>query len=328
MSNQVNKALADSAKKVVKAVADDGAKAVKDFYHSTANNLKKVATNTAETDAKHSEELLKIHPREPSRDELRKALDEDGAKPVYLLGDRGKVQKLTSKGPVDLTEEDRKLLGAPLKLAGANKDTLPQRPKNPHNPYAWPESTPEEKAARPRKKSTEVPVNGDELSRATSLARHEAVSKREAGSYGNYGPRSKGVKGGEQVFRSNNYAAVRVAYHDGEKEREFILVGRSSNPVHSEKVLGIPFLENGTAHHIKDLYTERAPCSESSDCSAWVQKFMPHVNVTHSIEYGPGDDSVARGNREMEDRLNRMLPGLRHPSRSPWTNFKGLHPSH
>lgn len=35
--------------------------------------------------------------------------------------------------------------------------------------------------------------------------------------------------------------------------------------------------------------------------------------------------AVERGNRDIEDRLNRMYPGKRPEKRSPWTNFQGLH---
>jgi hypothetical protein len=313
VTNQIVKALEHGAQKLGKTLGEDAGNAVKDLYQSTGKNLEKVAENTVEADTKHAAEFHRIHRREPSRDELREQL---GDKPVYLLGDKGKIQRLTPKGPADLTDADRELLGVPLKLNGANKDTVPRRPRNPDNPYAWGESTPEEKAARPRKTSTEVPFYEDDLSRATALARHEQ------GSYGNYTPHKQT---GEPVFSSNNYAAVRVRYDHEGGEREFIMVGRSNNPIHSEKVLGIPFLENGTGDHVKDLYTERAPCSNSSDCSAWVQEWMPHANVTHSVEYGPSPESVERGNREIEDRLNRMYPGERPEKRSPWTNFQGLH---
>ncbi|MGX4733536.1 nucleic acid/nucleotide deaminase domain-containing protein [Kitasatospora griseola] len=313
MTNSIVKALEHGAEKLGKVLGKEAGKAVKDFYHSAGNGLEKVAKNTVEADAKHAAELYRIHRRQPGRDELRAGL---GEKPVYLLGDRGKIQRLTKNGPADITDADRDLLGVPLKLTGAKKDTVPRRPKNPDNPYSWGPSTPEERAARPRKPSSEVPFDEDELSRATALARHEQAS------YGNYTPdKATGVP----TFSSNNYAAMRVEYeHSDGNKREFILVGRSNNPVHSEKVLGIPFLENGGGQHVKDLYTERAPCSENSDCAAWVEKWLPHVNVTHSVEYGPDPASVARGNREMEDRLNRMYPGVRPESRSPWKNFKGF----
>ncbi|MDH6123661.1 DUF6531 domain-containing protein [Kitasatospora sp. GP82] len=60
MSNQIVKALEHAAQKIGGTLAKDAGKAVKDFYHSAGNNLKKVAENTAEADAKHAAELRRI----------------------------------------------------------------------------------------------------------------------------------------------------------------------------------------------------------------------------------------------------------------------------
>ncbi|MCC9312497.1 hypothetical protein LN042_36520, partial [Kitasatospora sp. RB6PN24] len=60
MTNQIVKALEDAAKKLGTALAKDAGKAVQDFYHSAGQKLKTVAKNTAETDAKHAEDLNKI----------------------------------------------------------------------------------------------------------------------------------------------------------------------------------------------------------------------------------------------------------------------------
>jgi hypothetical protein len=311
IANAVNSALDTALEGIEKGVK----KAAKHVGEDMKSGVGKMRDNHRDNDEKIAHNLHKIQRREPTRDELRQQL---GETPVYLLNDRGKMQRLTRNGPADLTDSDRELLGIPLKLTGSNKDRLPPRPRNPNNPYAWdPKDTPEQRKERPRKQSTKVPFYEDELSRATALARHEQNS------YGNY---EVNKETRQPKFTSNNYAAARVEYgHEGE-HREFILVGRSRNPVHSEKVLGVPFLENGTGRHVKDLYTEREPCSESSDCAAWIQKYMPHVNVTHSVDFGPG--TMESGNREMEDRLNRMYPGERPAKRSPWTNFQGLHPQH
>ncbi|GGS72951.1 WXG100-like domain-containing protein [Streptomyces griseoviridis] len=310
IANAVNSALDTAMDGIEQGVK----KAVQHVGKDMKNGVGTMRDNHRDNDESIAQNLHKIHKREPTRDELRAQLSE---KPVYLLGDKGKIQRLTGNGPADLTDKDRELLGIPLKLTGKTQDTLPRRPTGKNNPYSWGESTKEERDSRPRKSSTRVPFYEDELSRATALARHEQ------GSYGNYSEQSGS---NELKFTSNNYAAARVEYdHDGDR-REFILVGRSNNPVHSEKVLGVPFLQNDTGHHVKDLYTEREPCSASSDCAAWIEKYMPHVNVTHSVDFGPG--TMESGNREMEDRLNRMMPGGRPDKRSPWTNFTGLHPQH
>ncbi|MDH6580654.1 DUF6531 domain-containing protein [Kitasatospora sp. MAP5-34] len=60
MSNQIVRALEHGAQKLEKTLVQDAGAAVKDFYHSAGNNLKKVAENTAEADAKHAAEFKKI----------------------------------------------------------------------------------------------------------------------------------------------------------------------------------------------------------------------------------------------------------------------------
>ncbi|MBO0513332.1 DUF6531 domain-containing protein, partial [Streptomyces beijiangensis] len=60
MSNPIVKALEHGAAKLGKTVGEDAGKAVKDLYHSAGDKLKKVAKDTAETDAKHARELDKI----------------------------------------------------------------------------------------------------------------------------------------------------------------------------------------------------------------------------------------------------------------------------
>ncbi|MFF4653793.1 DUF6531 domain-containing protein [Streptomyces sp. NPDC001380] len=60
MSNRIVKALEHGAQKVGRTLAEDAGKAVKDLYRSAGDNLKKVAHNTRQTDAKHADELKKI----------------------------------------------------------------------------------------------------------------------------------------------------------------------------------------------------------------------------------------------------------------------------
>jgi RHS repeat-associated protein len=60
MSNPIVEALEHGAAKLGKALGEDAGKAVKDLYHSAGHKLKKVAKDTAETDAKHARELDKI----------------------------------------------------------------------------------------------------------------------------------------------------------------------------------------------------------------------------------------------------------------------------
>ncbi|MFB7667112.1 DUF6531 domain-containing protein [Kitasatospora sp. NPDC056138] len=60
MTNQVTKALEHGAEKLGKTLGEDAGQAVKKLYSSAGNNLRKVAKNTAETDAHHAGELKKI----------------------------------------------------------------------------------------------------------------------------------------------------------------------------------------------------------------------------------------------------------------------------
>ncbi|GAA0691864.1 hypothetical protein GCM10010193_53030 [Kitasatospora atroaurantiaca] len=60
MSNQIVKALEHGAQKLGKTLADDAGKALKNFYRKAGDNLKKVAHNTREADAKHAADLKKI----------------------------------------------------------------------------------------------------------------------------------------------------------------------------------------------------------------------------------------------------------------------------
>ncbi|MFJ5230138.1 polymorphic toxin type 30 domain-containing protein [Kitasatospora sp. NPDC088391] len=60
MSNQIVKALEHGAQKLGKTLAEDAGKALKNFYRKAGDNLKKVAHNTREIEAKHTKDLKKI----------------------------------------------------------------------------------------------------------------------------------------------------------------------------------------------------------------------------------------------------------------------------
>ncbi|MFF2630905.1 DUF6531 domain-containing protein [Kitasatospora griseola] len=60
MSNQIVKALEHGAQKLGKTLAEDAGKALKNFYRHAGDNLKKVARNTREIEAKHAKDLEKI----------------------------------------------------------------------------------------------------------------------------------------------------------------------------------------------------------------------------------------------------------------------------
>ncbi|WBP87764.1 RHS repeat-associated core domain-containing protein [Kitasatospora cathayae] len=60
MSNPIVKALQHSAQKLGKALADDAGKAMKGFYRKTGTNLKQVAHNTRQAEARHAAEMDKL----------------------------------------------------------------------------------------------------------------------------------------------------------------------------------------------------------------------------------------------------------------------------
>ncbi|RKE18249.1 RHS repeat-associated core domain-containing protein [Streptomyces sp. TLI_171] len=60
MSNQIVRALEHGAQKLGKTLAEDAGKALKSFYRKAGDNLKKVAHNTREIEAKHAKDLKRI----------------------------------------------------------------------------------------------------------------------------------------------------------------------------------------------------------------------------------------------------------------------------
>jgi hypothetical protein len=204
---------------------------------------------------------------------------------VYHVDDKGKVTRLTSSGHQDLTDRDRERL-TPLNLQ--SDDNVGRRVAG---DYRLPDA-----ADRKRKSSQQVPFGSTDLSQATRMARDANKD---------YGQTRKGK------FSSRNYAAARYGEQGG--ENEFVLVGRSKWPSsHSERQVGIPFLNNGTEKGMTELYTEREPCTTgpgAKDCSAWISEHLPDgVKVSHTVEYGHTTDSKQKGNDDMERYLNGINP--------------------
>ncbi|MGG2459807.1 nucleic acid/nucleotide deaminase domain-containing protein [Streptomyces sp. RGM 3693] len=214
----------------------------------------------------------------------------NGEAPTYHVSDKGKVTRLSSAGHEDLTDKDRSRL-TPIGLL--SDDHVPRREAS---KYPLPPA-----GERKRKPSKQVDFGSTDLSRATELARH---SNTGPGSKpGDYGRTTKGK------FSSRNYAAAR--YGQPGSEDEFILVGRSKWPgMHSERQVGIPFLDSGKSNGMSELYTEREPCTTgpgTRDCSAWMSKHLPDdVKVSHTVEYGETAESKKKGNDEMEQHLKKI----------------------
>jgi nucleic acid/nucleotide deaminase of polymorphic system toxin len=206
--------------------------------------------------------------------------------PVYHLDDKGKVTRISPAGHHDLTDDDRTRLTS-LNLQG---DSVPERRAG---------NYPLPKGRRESKPSQQVAFGSTDLSQATKLARQ---------ANNDYGRTSKGK------FSSRNYAAGR--YGKQGDDDEFIIVGRSKWPAsHSERQVGIPFLNAGTKDRLTELYTEREPCTTgkgAQNCSAWMSEYLPKdVRVSHTVEYGDTPDSKQKGNDAMEKYLNGMNPKKR-----------------
>jgi hypothetical protein len=273
---QLNEAFSEVAQKTEQAVAKDFTGAYQKILKETEEKTAQVAENAAKTEEGHVRTL----------EELRGRVGESET-PVYRMRDDRVIERLSPEGPKALTQEDRDRLG--LKLD--SQDRVPKRPTGKKSPYNLPDKPKDE--PRPRTESTPVPLGSTDLAEATQLARHED------GSYGNYTK--------EKGFQSNNYAAVR--YGKKGDPNGFILVGRSRNPVHSERILGIPFRQSGREGGLTELYTEREPCTTGPNCSAWMDHHLPSgVAVSHSVEYGTDPSSQAAGNAAMENYLNRLWP--------------------
>ncbi|WP_152626455.1 nucleic acid/nucleotide deaminase domain-containing protein [Streptacidiphilus carbonis] len=283
MSGEMGQVLKNAAVKVGKGLTEDFTKAYHGILKDTEEKTGQVAKNVAETEAEHAAKLAALN---KARADLHGTI---GETPVYRLNDDLSVDRLTTQGPVRLTDEERAKL--PLGLDGDDK--VPQRPVGKDSPYNLPAI--EEGEARPRVHSDQVAPGSTDLAAATQLARHES------GDYGTY----RGKK-----FTSKNYAAVR--YGEPGADGGFILVGRSKYPTHSERALGIPFLQQGTSKGVTELYTERAPCTNSVNCSAWMSEYMPSgMKVSHSFEYGSTEGSRTAGNEAMRNYLDGLVPGGR-----------------
>jgi len=241
---------------------------------SMTSGLKKMAKNHQDNDDDTALSLSQLQKKGTGKDT-----------PIYLMSDKGELSRLKPDGGRDkLTDADRDRIG--LNIDG---DLVGRPEKGEANLKLKGKERP-----RPLSDSERVDLGSTELSRAVQLARHSD------GSYGNH----KKVKDGPDVFESNNYASGRFD-HKGDGNG-FIVVSRSSGFRHSERMLGFPVLRDGAGDRLKELYTERAPCSSPPNCSAWMQERLPHVDVTHSVEYGNTKEARALGNADMMNYLDRL----------------------
>lgn len=259
---------------------------VDELMEGIGKGVKRSAAHLDESMTSGLSKMAKRH--KATDDDIATELQGISKKHVYHVDDQGKVTRLTSTGHQDLTAEDRARL-TPLNLQGDNVG------RRVAADYRLPDPP-----DRKRKSSTQVGFGSTDLSQATRLARDANKD---------YGQTRKGK------FSSRNYAAAR--YGESGSQNEFILVGRSKWPAsHSERQVGIPFLNNGTEKGMSELYTEREPCTTgpgAKDCSAWISEHLPEsVRVSHTVEYGHTAESKQKGNEEMERYLNGINPKKRH----------------
>lgn len=286
MTNKVTQALGDGAKKLAQGLGQDFKKAGKRLYSDTSEKLHKVGDNHRRNDDDVHDLFDGMH--------KRRKVDNEGT-PIYHLDDEGNISRLRHNPDASASEgryAKEKLSDEDIELLGLKPESR-GRPQEGERHALLKNKA--EGATKPREKvsSTRIDPGSSDLARATQLAHH-------ADNY--YG------KGGA----GRNYAAAHVKGANGKSD--FILVGRSHPGdgdegivgAHSERMLGTPFLRQGEGERIRSLYTEREPCSTSKNCSAWMGERLPHVQVTHSFEYGSTKESRAAGNAEVVNYLKEL----------------------
>ncbi|GAA2739853.1 RHS repeat-associated core domain-containing protein [Kitasatospora cinereorecta] len=116
MSNQIVKALEHGAQKLGKTLAEDAGKALRNFYRKAGDNLKTVAKNTREIEAKHARDLEKIlkghDPKVPHPRGSRGPGGRGGSHPKR--GGRDQVRSPRTEGR---PHETRKCPGEPVDIA-------------------------------------------------------------------------------------------------------------------------------------------------------------------------------------------------------------------
>ncbi|MBM9510229.1 nucleic acid/nucleotide deaminase domain-containing protein [Actinacidiphila acididurans] len=288
MTNRIVQALEHGAGKLAKTLGEDSGKAIKDFYHDTGKRLRQDADDHLANDKAIADDMERIAKRHKG---------ETDETPVYHLDDDGNITRLrhdpTAANPADryrheaLTQDDHDRLGLDSTSIGG--------PREGERLALLKDAKEGRSKPRPTASSQRIPAGSTDLAQATQLARHADNS---------YGTHKK------DTFTSNNYAAARVTGANG--NGDFILVGRSHRPdgvrtgAHSERMIGIPFLRQGEGSRIQDLYTEREPCSMAPNCSSWVAERLPHVQVSHTVEYGDTSASRDAGNQALQTYLDGL----------------------
>lgn len=280
MTNKILGALEHAGGKLLKALGQDTGKAVSGLYKDTGKRVHTVVDHHVKTDTKIGTDFEKLELHRPV-----------GDTPIYHVADDGTITRLQHNPDetdpakryrhLPLTQDDNLRLG----LDPAHRG----RPVEGEQLAKLKDDDEGRTRPRPTTASTEVPLGSTELARATQIARHA--------------DNSYGTHNSNGTFTSNNYAAARIT---GANNRgDFILVGRSNGFRHSERMIGTPFLRQGDESRIRELYSERQPCGIPPNCSSWMAERLPHVEVTHSVEFGD-KPSRLRGNAAMEKYLGLL----------------------
>ncbi|GAA2349506.1 hypothetical protein OKJ48_02740 [Streptomyces kunmingensis] len=112
---------------------------------------------------------------------------------------------------------------------------------------------------------------------------------------------------GHDYYEGKNYAAGR--YIDPKSGHESILIGRSSDTGHSERMIGHPLLHRGVQGNLSELFTERSPCQKNPRCNIWLEHFFksdnPDLSVTHAATYDQSDKKT------QNDEFWKYLDGVK-----------------
>ncbi|MEU2441339.1 nucleic acid/nucleotide deaminase domain-containing protein [Streptomyces rubradiris] len=214
----------------------------------------------------------------------------DGDTPMVLLNADGTVERLHADGkkPTRINGDEKDI---PDLVADDGRVWRYRKTDPDKNPFPLSPSPDNPKVTSRRLGRGEI----SELAYATQLARY---SKKDYG--------------------GGNYAAVHYVDSQG---NSFILVGHSKN-VHSERTIGYPVLRDGNPQGMRDLYTEREPCQESSSwCDQWLARYFgADQKVTHSHSY---DQSPVDGKRPSSYSIDGEHRAYR-KNLEDWHNKHGL----
>ncbi|WP_327267805.1 nucleic acid/nucleotide deaminase domain-containing protein [Streptomyces sp. NBC_01218] len=247
--------------------------------------IAKHVTETVPAGVKATSKTLKgtDHDVEDILDKIKNKKGGSGDTPMYLLDADGSVRRLLPDGSAHPLRQDD-TSGVHSVLNGGQA----WHPWHSTDKKGYGVKDGGENA--PRVTSEKIPPGSSDLARATQIARYHNAHERP------------------EIYKRGgaNYASL---LFDDDADRRFILVG-TSDPVHSERILGYPILHSSEQAHVNALYTEREPCQETNMyCDQWLaQHFDENMDVTHSAKYDQDEkrpDSDTELSKWKQDREHR-----------------------